>query len=102
MSEILYMILVFITGIVLGLFFFGGLWFTIKKAVLAKTPAVWFFTSFFLRVGVVMIGFYYIIQGGWELIISSLIGFIVARFLVTKFTKSIDKQQNREELYHEA
>jgi len=102
MSEILYLILAFIEGIVLGLFFFGGLWFTIKKAVLAKTPAIWFFSSFFLRVGVVMIGFYYIIHGGWEHIISSLIGFIVARILVTHFTKTRDKKQIREELYHEA
>lgn len=102
MSEILYMILAFIAGIAFGVFFFAGLWFTIKKAVLAKTPAVWFFGSFFLRIAVVMIGFYYIIQGGWQRLVICVIGFMIARVLVTQYTKSIDKKQNREELYHEA
>lgn len=46
MSEILYMILAFVMGMVLGLFFFGGLWITIKKAIATKIPAIWFFCQF--------------------------------------------------------
>ena len=102
MSEILYMILAFIAGMALGMFFFGGLWFTVKKAVNSKIPAIWFFGSFILRVGVVMLGFYYISQGGWQPLIISLLGFIVARFVVTHFTKTIDKKQAKKEVYHEA
>jgi F1F0 ATPase subunit 2 len=101
-SDILYFILAFIAGMALGMFFFGGLWFTIKKAVNTKKPAIWFFISFFLRVSVVLIGFYYISPVGWQALIICLIGFIIARFLVTKLTKSIDKKQAEREVYHEA
>jgi len=102
MSEVLYVILAFIAGLALGIFFFGGLWFTVKKAVTAKIPAIWFFVSFILRVSVVMLGFYYISPGGWQRLIFSLIGFIIARFVVTHLTKSIDKKLTKREVYHEA
>ncbi|WP_066331768.1 ATP synthase subunit I [Flavobacterium crassostreae] len=102
MSDILHQILAFIEGTLLGIIFFGGLWFTVKKAVGAKTPAIWFFSSLFLRLAVVLIGFYLIVQGGLERIIMSLIGFIVARILVTYYTKSRDKKRKIKEVYHEA
>lgn len=102
MNETLFMILAFIAGLALGIFFFGGLWVTVKKAVTAKTPAIWFLGSFILRVSVVMLGFYYISPGGWQRLIFSLIGFNIARFVVTQFTKSIDKKQAKKEVYHEA
>ena len=102
MSNILYMILVFIAGTTLGIFFFGGLWFTVKKSITTKIPAIWFFTSFFLRVSVVLIGFYYILPGGLQHLIICVIGFITARFAVTHLTKLIDKKQAKMEVYHEA
>ncbi len=45
MNETLYMILALIAGLMLGTLFFGGLWFTVKKAVDSKKPAIWFFVS---------------------------------------------------------
>lgn len=102
MTEILYMILALIVGMALGMFFFGGLWFTVKKAVTAKIPAIWFFSSFILRVSVVMLGFYYISPGGWKPLFISLLGFILARVVVTHFTKLMDKKQKKTEVYHEA
>jgi F1F0 ATPase subunit 2 len=102
MNELLYMILSYIAGMALGLFFFGGLWFTVKKAVVAKTPAIWFLGSFILRVSVVMLGFYFISPGGWQLLLISVVGFIVARFLVIYFSKSMYGKQTKEEVYNEA
>ena len=102
MNDIKYMTLAFIAGLALGTFFFGGLWFTVKKAVSAKMPAIWFFSSFIFRVSVVMLGFYYISPGGWQPLIVTILGFIVARFIVTHLTISIDKKQMRKERYHEA
>lgn len=102
MSEILNMVMAFIAGLALGMFFFGGLFFTVRKAVNAKIPAIWFFTSFFLRVSVVMLGFYYISPAGWQPLVISVLGFIVARLVVTKYTKSLDKKQSKREVYHEA
>ncbi len=39
-NETIYMILAFVAGLALGTVFFGGLWFTVKKAVTAKIPAL--------------------------------------------------------------
>lgn len=47
MNEILHIILTLVAGIALGLFFFGGLWYTVKKVVNTKTPSIWFFLSYF-------------------------------------------------------
>lgn len=102
MTEILNIMLTLIAGMALGIFFFGGLWFTVKKAINIKAPALWFLGSFFLRVGVVMLGFYYISFGGWLYLIFSLSGFILARLAVTSRTKSLDKKPSNREVYHEA
>jgi F1F0 ATPase subunit 2 len=102
MNNILYMTLAFIAGLALGIFFFGGLWFTVKKAITAKIPAIWFLGSFIFRVSVVILGLYYISPGGFQPLIISLLGFIVARFVVMHFTKSTDKKQAIKEVYHEA
>ncbi len=101
MNEILYMILAFIAGLALGLLFFGGLWFTVKKTVTAKIPAIWFLGSFFLRVSIVLLGFYFVSSGSWQRLLISLIGFVVARFIVMNLTQSIDRKLKKE-VYHEA
>ncbi|MEO9146201.1 MAG: ATP synthase subunit I [Ginsengibacter sp.] len=104
MTEISYMILVFIVGMLLGTLFFGGLWFTVKKTVVSKTPALWVFGSFLFRVSITLLGFYFIGLGDWEKLIICLIGFIIARFLVIHYTKSIDEKelQLKKEMDHEA
>lgn len=90
MNEILFFILAFVAGLVLGTLFFGGLWFTVKKTVNAKKPALWVLSSFFIRIGIVLVGFYFVSQGSWQRLVLCLLGFIVARFIVTNLTKSIN------------
>jgi F1F0 ATPase subunit 2 len=79
------------TGILLGTFFFGGLWLTVQKGMVAKNPALLFLTSFFIRTAVVLTGFYFIIRGDWTNILFCLAGFLVARTVVTKLTKGKDR-----------
>ena len=102
-SEISYIVLAFPGGMLLGTLFFGGLWFTVKKAVTAKIPALWIFGSFILRIGIVLVGFYFIGLGDWKKLIACLIGFIIARFVVIHYTKSIDEKkfQLKKEANHE-
>jgi len=95
MNDTFFMIIAFLTGLFLGGVFFAGLWFTIRKALTSKIPAVWFFGSFISRIGIVLAGFYLIIQPG-ELLNAfiCLAGFISARFIVMRFTKSYEDQEN--------
>ena len=92
MNEILYMVLAFIGGLVLGTLFFGGLWLTVKKSVTSKIPALWVFGSFFLRVGITLIGFYYISLGSWQRFLICVVGFIAARYIVIYLTKSNEEK----------
>ncbi len=104
MNEVLYRVLVFITGLILGTLFFGGLWFTVKKSVTSKKPALWVFSSFFIRIGITLIGFYFIAASSWQRLLICLLGFIIARFIVIQFTKSYEVNQTpiKKEVDHEA
>ena len=104
MNETLYLILAGTVGFLLGIFFFGGLWITVKKAVIRKTPAIWFLGSFILRVGVTMSGFYYISLGDWRGMLIAVSGFIVGRVIIVRLTKVADSKEilKKEELSHEA
>ena len=104
MNEILNLVLPLIVGLLLGTVFFGGLWFTVKKLTASKMPALLVLSSFIFRVGIVLIGFYFIGLGDWKKLIICLIGFVVARFVVIRYTKSADEKNEhiKREVAHEA
>jgi len=102
MNETVSMIVAFVAGITLGIVFFGGLWFTVKKAVVAKIPALWIFISFILRISITLLGFYVVGADNWRHLLLCLLGFISARFMVIHFTKALDAKQmhmDKEEIH---
>ena len=101
MNEISHIILILVAGIALGLFFFGGLWYTVKKVVNTKTPSIWFFLSYFLRISIILTGFYFVSSGKWQMLFICLLGFITGRIIVFRITKAIDLKQQNKEVNHE-
>jgi F1F0 ATPase subunit 2 len=93
MNEILHVLLAFITGAALGVMFFLGLWLTIQKIATAKTPGLLMMISFLLRTGITLLGFYYVSFNNPELLLICLAGFILARIIVKRFTRSKNKIQ---------
>ena len=93
MNEIVTITMVFLGGAVLGILFFGGLWFTVKKSVIAKRPALLILISFFVRIAITVIGFYVLGGDNWQNILLCLFGFIAARFAVLYVTKTMDTKQ---------
>jgi F1F0 ATPase subunit 2 len=77
-----------VAGILLGIVFFGGLWWTIRRAFSSKHPASLFSGSLLLRTGIAVIGFYYVSRGDWRRLIACLTGFLLARFSVTRMTRT--------------
>jgi len=67
-----------VTGIFLAAFFFGGLWWTVKKTVTSKNPMLWFFGSLALRTCVVLGGFYAVSLWRFERLAACLAGFFAA------------------------
>jgi len=86
MNETLTLVLVLVTGVLLGVMFFGGLWWTVRKGVLSKQPALWFFGSLLLRMSIALAGFYFIARGHWERLLVCLLGFVMARLIITRLT----------------
>jgi F1F0 ATPase subunit 2 len=87
MNETLALILTLLAGVLLGAIFFGGLWWTIRRGVSSKQPAALFFFSLLLRTGIALAGFYVVARGDWRRVLSCLVGFILARILVTWLTR---------------
>lgn len=95
MNEIGMAILTLIAGFLLGGFFFGGLWWTTKRGIVSKSPALWFFASLFIRMGIAITVFYFISRDHWERALICLVGFIVARFIIMRFTQVPGINQNQ-------
>ncbi|CAN5297678.1 ATP synthase subunit I [soil metagenome] len=88
MNEHLGLILPFLAGILLGAIFFGGLWWTICRAVDSRQPALWFLSSLLLRTSMALAGFYFVARGHWENLLLCLLGFVAARLAVTWLTRT--------------
>ena len=91
MNESVSLALALVTGVLLGAVFFGGLWWTIRKSVSSKQPALWFLGSVLLRTAIVLAGFYLIARGHWERLLVCLLGFVMARLLVTRLTRAAEE-----------
>jgi F1F0 ATPase subunit 2 len=74
-------------GVSLGLIFFGGLWWTVRKGMASARPALWFLGSMVVRTSIVIVGIYLMTGGRWESVVPCLIGFVMARLSVTRFTR---------------
>jgi F1F0 ATPase subunit 2 len=86
MNEIFLMMPALVAGMLLGAMFFGGLWWTVRKGVSSTCPALWFFSSLLLRTSLTLAGFYVISNGHWEKLLVCLLGFTMARPIVTRLT----------------
>lgn len=88
MSMYVSLSLAVLAGSVLGAFFFGGLWWTIRRGLSSPRPVSWFFGSLLLRTGMVLIGFYYLLGDDWRRLLAGLLGFVITRLIVTRLTRS--------------
>ena len=79
-----------VAGAVMGYLFFWGLWKTVERMEVVDHPYAWLLGSFVVRMAVVIAGFYLLLQVQWQLIAVALLGFLAARFAVTRYalTKS--------------
>ena len=84
MSETASLLLAGGAGVLLGAAFFGGLWYTVRRGLTSKRPAVLFLGSLLLRTGIVLAGFYLVAGGRGGRLLACLLGFVVARLIVTR------------------
>jgi F1F0 ATPase subunit 2 len=98
MGDIPALALALLVGALLGAFFFGGLWWTVQKAVTSDRPAIWFLGSLLLRTAVILAGFYFVSQNHWSRLVMCLLGFLIARVIVVKrLTRAPDSEPTQME-----
>jgi len=95
MSEVIILITAFAAGIGLGTFYFGGLWLTVQHLSKVRRPALLSMCSFFGRLGIVLFGFYLIMDGRWERIIVCMLGFLTMRAILMRLWGPIRATTNQ-------
>ena len=85
MNEFLILAISVVAGIVLGTFFFGGLWLTLRQLPHSQRPALLTLGSFFGRTAVCIFGFYLVVMAGdWKGLLAGLGGFMLMRFVLVR------------------
>lgn len=90
MSESTWILISLVTGLTLGIVFFGGLYWTIRIGLTAKYPGLIFSVSFLLRTGVTLTAILWVANGKPMRIITCLLGFVVVRLftlIASKYMK---------------
>jgi len=95
MNELLIGALAWLAGLLLGGIFFGGLWWTVRKSLSSQRPALWLLPSLLLRMSITLAGFYFVSDGHWQRWLLCLLGFIMARLIVTRLTRTSGEDQTR-------
>jgi F1F0 ATPase subunit 2 len=96
MSEFLMLALALAEGLSIGAIFFGGLWWTVHKAVSSKHPALWFLASLLLRMTIALTGFYFGSAGHWDRLLLCLLGFFLARLSITWLMRPLGVSRTRD------
>lgn len=86
MNDSLIYLLDALAGGALGLVFYGGLWATVRHSVASEHPALLFIGSMILRTVVVLGGIWLIAVPHWDRMLSLLLGFVLARVVMTRWT----------------
>lgn len=67
-------------GLVLGVFYFGGLWLTMKRLPGSSHPVLLLLLSYFGRVAVMMCALLLLaLGGGWQWLVATLLGFLAVK-----------------------
>ncbi|NTU68462.1 MAG: ATP synthase subunit I [Chlorobiaceae bacterium] len=69
-------------GSLLGIFFFGGLWLTVRIILPASRPGLWFMASMALRTATTLAGFVVIAGGSSTRLLCCTTGFVAAKMLL--------------------
>ena len=88
------LLIALLEGALLGVFFFAGLWWTVRKIESSKQVALLFLGSMLLRTSVVILGFYFILGDNWQRLVAGLLGFVIARIIVIRLTRIADQSEN--------
>ncbi len=84
LSDVIALAPALAAGVALGALFFGGLWWTVRRVLVARLPAAWLIASFVARTALVLAGLMVVAGDQWQRWLVVLAGFIAARAVITR------------------
>ncbi len=84
MNDAMHLLTSLAAGMILGIVYFRGLWQTVLRLPDFRRPAWSMSWSFVARVGIVMSGFYFIMDGHLERLAMAMAGFILMRQVLVR------------------
>ncbi|HUW58204.1 MAG TPA: ATP synthase subunit I [Planctomycetota bacterium] len=75
-------VLAVVVGVGLGLFYFGGLWWTVRRVMTSSRPNVLILVSFFGRAALTLAVLFLILQMHWALAVGSVAAMILTRVVL--------------------
>jgi F1F0 ATPase subunit 2 len=74
----------FAAGIGVGLFYFGGLWLTVRQLHRIRRPGLLILTSLAIRLSLSMAAFTLVMAGHWERLLVCVAGFLLMRTILVR------------------
>ena len=87
------MFLGFFAGLLLGLFFFGGLYWSVEKLPQVKNPAILMLLSLLVRMAALMGGFILLFKRSFAGGIAALFGVIFVKFLLIAYSRKYNPEE---------
>jgi F1F0 ATPase subunit 2 len=78
------LLLSFLTGVIVGGLYFGGLWYTVRRLPTTRHPALLAVGSFTLRLALLLAAIYFLTTTHWSSVFSALAGILLARTLLIR------------------
>lgn len=82
MSDLVALVVAAVAGAGFGLFFFGGLWMTVKKLPGSRRPVMLALGSFLGRLAVCALGFILVARGQWDRMLACFLTFMAVRLIL--------------------
>lgn len=76
------MILGFLGGVVLGILFFGGLYWSVNKLPEVKHPGLLMMASLLLRMAILLAGLYLVMRGDIKNLLAAVVGVMLVKFVM--------------------
>lgn len=72
-------------GVILGVAYFGTLWWTVRRVSQARHPAAWLVGSFLVRMVLLLGGVVLVCGLRWKLLVGCVAGILVARLVAVRW-----------------
>ncbi|MFC1868946.1 ATP synthase subunit I [Thermodesulfobacteriota bacterium] len=82
--DLAFFLLASLWGFILGLFYFGGLWWTLKVVAQKRRVKSFLLLSFFIRTVIALLGFWIIMRQALLPFLCTFAAFLLVRIIITR------------------